>query len=369
MTTNKIDRFLKLMNDKGASDLHIAVASPPVLRVYGDLERIRYKHLSHADFENLMRPIMEKAQWDDFVLKGDMDFGYSVPGVGRFRVNVFRQEHGMGAVFRIIPVRVLSIEELGLSHAVMNFSKMDQGLVLVTGPTGSGKSTTLAAIIHEINVNRNMHILTVEDPIEFVHDSKKSLITQREIGQHAISFPEALRAAIREDPDIILVGEMRDHETVSTALEAAETGILVFATLHTNSAAKSIDRIISVFRAEEQEEIRTVLSHVLRGIVAQQLLKRKEGGRVAALEVLFATSGVANAIREGKTAMINSIIQTGKRQGMIGMDQTLQDYVARHVISPEDGFEKSLDKESFKTFLKSNDFKLDLTKFQEAEAG
>lgn len=364
---NKIDRFLKLMNDKGASDLHFAVGSPPIIRVYGDLERIRYKTISLGDFESLIKPIAEK-NWDGFISKGEVDFGYHVPSVGRFRVNLFRQEMGMTAVFRIIPVRVLSIEELGLLHQINRFAYMDQGLVLVTGPTGSGKSTTLAAIINEINHTRAMHIITIEDPIEFVHESKQSLITQREIGHHASSFADALRAAIREDPDCILVGEMRDRETVSVALEAAETGILVFATLHTNSAAKSVNRMMSVFPANEQEQIRIILSQVLRGIVSQQLLKRKEGGRIAALEVLFSSSGVANAIREGKTAMISSVIQTGKKAGMITMDQCMQDYLLENFIFPEDAYEKSLDKESFKAFMATNNIPLHVTKFQEAEA-
>ena len=364
--SNKIDRFLKLMNDKGASDLHLAVGSPPILRVYGDLERIRYKSLSLADFEGLIKPIAER-DWETFVTKGEVDFGYHVPGTGRFRVNLFRQEQGMSAVFRIIPVRVLSIEELGLLHQIDRFAYMDQGLVLVTGPTGSGKSTTLAAIINEINQNRGMHIITIEDPIEFVHDSRLSLITQREIGQHASSFADALRAAIREDPDCILVGEMRDRETVNTALEAAETGILVFATLHTNSAPKSVNRMMSVFPATEQEQIRVVLSQVLRGIVSQQLLKRKEGGRIAALEILFSSSGVANAIRENKISMVSSVIQTGKRQGMISMDQCLQEYLLEGLIFPEEAFEKSSDKESFKNFLAANQISLELNKFQEVE--
>lgn len=364
--SNKIDRFLKLMNDKGASDLHLAVGSPPILRVYGDLERVRYKSLSMADYESLIKPIAD-SYWEPFLSRGEVDFGYHVPGAGRFRVNLFRQEQGMSAVFRIIPVKVLSIEELGLLHQIDRFAYMDQGLVLVTGPTGSGKSTTLAAIINEINVNRGMHIITIEDPIEFVHESKQSLITQREIGQHASSFADALRAAIREDPDCILVGEMRDRETVNTALEAAETGILVFATLHTNSAPKSVNRMMSVFPATEQDQIRIVLSQVLRGIVSQQLMKRKEGGRIAALEILFSSSGVANAIRENKTSMISSVIQTGKKQGMVSMDQCLQEYLQQGLIFPEEAFEKSLDKESFKNFLIANEIPLQLTKFQEVE--
>ena len=362
---NKIDRFLQLMNDKGASDLHLAVGSPPVLRVYGDLERLRYKSLTQADYENLMGPIVPKGIWMAFLKTGEYDFAYHFQGVGRFRVNIFKQEHGMSATFRIIPDHILSIEELGLAPQIERYTNLDQGLVLMTGPTGSGKSTTLAALVNHINSTRNFHIITIEDPIEFVHTSKKSLITQREIGQHAVSFADSLRAAIREDPDCIMVGEMRDLETITTALHAAETGILVFATLHTNSAAKSVDRIIGVYPAEEQGEIRTVLGHVLRGIVSQQLLKRQEGGRIAALEILFASSATANAVREGKTSMINSVIQTGKKQGMISMDQCLMEYVLNNWVYPEEAYEKSLDKASFKAFLKDNGFQLKLRAFEE----
>lgn len=362
---NKIDRFLKLMNDKGASDLHLAVGSPPVLRVYGDLERLRYKALTLTDYENLMGPITPKGIWNAFLSTGDYDFAYHLAGVGRFRVNIFKQEHGMSATFRIIPDNILSIEELGLPTQVERLASIDQGLVLMTGPTGSGKSTTLAALINHINSTRQFHIITIEDPIEFVHKSNKSLITQREIGQHAVSFADSLRAAIREDPDCILVGEMRDLETITTALHAAETGILVFATLHTNSAAKSVDRIIGVFPAEEQEEIRIVLSHVLRGIISQQLLKRKEGGRIAALEILFASSAVCNAVREGKTSMINSVIQTGKKQGMFSMDQCLMEYVLNDLVFPEEAYEKSIDKQGFKSFLKENSIPLKLRAFDE----
>ncbi|OGF61448.1 MAG: type IV pili twitching motility protein PilT [Candidatus Fischerbacteria bacterium RBG_13_37_8] len=361
---NKIDRFLKLMNDKGASDLHLSVGSPPVLRVYGDLERLRYKAISQTDYENLMGPIVPKGIWAAFVKAGEYDFAYHLEGVGRFRVNIFKQEKGMGATFRIIPDHILSLEELGLPAQIEKYAMMDQGLILTTGPTGSGKSTTLAAIINHINENKKFHIITIEDPIEFVHQSKKSLITQRELGQHTTSFADALRAAIREDPDCILVGEMRDLETISTALHAAETGILVFATLHTNSAAKSIDRIIGVFPADEQEEIRIVLSHVLRGIVSQQLLKRTEGGRIAAIELLFSSSAVANAVREGKTAMINSVIQTGKKQGMYSMDQCLMEFVMSKIVFPEEAYEKSIDKETFKAFLKEHNIELKLRAFE-----
>ncbi len=354
LPSDKINRLLQLMNDRGASDLHLAVASPPVLRISGDIEALRYRSLSPNDFETFIKPITPEIYWEACRKKGEIDFAYHLEGVGRFRVNLFKQEHGMSAVFRIIPDKVLTINELGLPAQVRKFAEMSQGLVLITGPTGSGKSTTLAAMIDYVNSNRNFHIITVEDPIEFVHVNKKSLISQRELGRHALSFPDALRAAVREDPDCILVGELRDLETINTALRAAETGILVFGTLHTNSAAKSIDRMIGAFPAEEQEETRIVLSSVLRGIISQQLLKGKEGGRVAALEILFSSGAVASMIRENKSSMISSLIQTGKKQGMISMDQCLQDYVSREIVSAGDAYEKALDKESFKTFLKTN---------------
>ena len=352
--SSRINRLLELMNDRGASDLHLAVGSPPILRVYGDLEPLPYRGLSPEDFEIWVKPVATDLYWEVCKKKGEIDFAYHLEGVGRFRVNLFKQEHGLGAVFRIVPDKVLTMQELGLTEQVRKFAEMTQGLVLITGPTGSGKSTTLAALIDHINTTKNFHIITIEDPIEFVHENKKSLISHRELGRHAHSFPDALRAAVREDPDCILVGEMRDLDTISTALRAAETGILVFGTLHTNSAAKSVDRIIGAFAPEEQEETRIVLSGVLRGIISQQLLKRKEGGRVAALEILFSSGAVASMIRDNKTAMISSLIQTGKKQGMISMDQCLQDYVQRDIVTAEEAYEKALDKESFKTFLKTN---------------
>lgn len=268
----KIDRFLTLMNDRGASDFHFTVGRPPMLRTSGSMEAIRYRTVGEGDFTEMMRPVTPARLWEEFTAGGDADFSYEIPGVARYRVNLFRQQRGSGAVFRIIPTKIMTIEQLGLPPQVRRIAALTSGLVLVTGPTGSGKSTTLAAIIDMINETRSLHIITIEDPIEFVHPNKKCLIHQREIGSHAKSFAEALKAAGREDPDLILVGEMRDLETISMALTAAERGTLVFGTLHTNNAAKTVDRIINVFPAGEQESIRSVLGETVRAIVAQQLM-------------------------------------------------------------------------------------------------
>src|SRR5436305_2266426 len=272
----KIDRFLKLMNDRGASDFHLTVGRPPMLRASGTMETIRYRVISDADFEEMLERVTPPRIWADYVSSGDVDFSYEIPNVARYRVNLFRQQRGAGAVFRIIPTKILSIEQLGLPEQIRRVAEMRSGLVLMTGPTGSGKSTTLAAIIDLINETRALHIITIEDPIEFVHPNKKCLVHQREIGTHAKSFSEALKAAGREDPDLILVGEMRDPETIQMALSPAEPGTLVFGTLHTNNAAKTMDRIISVFPAGEQEGIRNVLGETIRAVVAQQLLPKTD---------------------------------------------------------------------------------------------
>ena len=279
---NRIDRFLSILPTSNGSDLHLAVGSPPILRLDGELERSRFRALTEGDFENLVRPITPPRLWDAYTETGDADFAYQMGQEGRFRVNLFRQEHGAGAVFRLIPSRIPTCEELGLPGPVAALHAAERGLVLVTGPTGSGKSTTLAAILDRINKRLPYHVVTIEDPIEFVHTNDRSLFTQREIGNDVATFAEGVKAAIREDPDCLLVGEMRDLETMRMALTAAETGLLVFATLHTNSAAKAVDRIIDAFPAAEQEEIRTVLAEVLRAVVAQQLLKKKERGRTPA---------------------------------------------------------------------------------------
>jgi twitching motility protein PilT len=347
----KIDRFLRLMNDHGASDFHLTVGRPPMLRASGAMETIRYRVISETDFLEMMKPVTPERLWDDYVNSGDIDFSYEIPGVARYRVNAFRQQRGAGAVFRIIPTKIMTLEQLGLPEQVKRVTKLRGGLVLVTGPTGSGKSTTLAAIIDLINETRALHIITIEDPIEFVHPNKKSLIHQREIGTHAKSFAEALKAAGREDPDIILVGEMRDLETIQMALSAAERGTVVFGTLHTNNAAKAMDRIISVFPAGEQEGIRNVLGDTIRAVVAQQLLPKVGGGRVAALEILFASPAIGNMIREGKTSQVTSAIQTGVKEGMIDMDTSIKRLFQEGKVSARAAYDKAIDKEQFKDLL------------------
>ena len=349
--TQKIDRFLKLMNDYGASDFHVTVGRPPMLRAAGMMETIRYRTLSDADFVEMMQPVAPPRVWDEWLRGGDADFSYEIPGVARYRVNIFRQQRGAGAVFRVIPTKIMTIDQLGLPEQVRRIAQMKSGLVLVTGPTGSGKSTTLAAIIDLINETRSLHIITIEDPIEFVHTNKKSLIHQREIGAHAKSFAEALKAAGREDPDLILVGEMRDLETIHMALSAAERGTLVFGTLHTNNAAKTMDRVISVFPASEQDGVRNILGEVIRSVIAQQLLPKNGGGRIAALEILFATPAMGNMIREGKTSQITSAIQTGIKEGMIDMDTSLRKLFEEEKISARAAYDKAIDKEQFKELL------------------
>jgi twitching motility protein PilT len=291
--------------------------------------------------------------WEEFVATGDTDLSYEVPGLARFRVNLFRQQRGSGAVFRIIPTKIMTLEQLGMPEPVRRLAEIESGLVLVTGPTGSGKSTTLAAIIDLINETRNYHVITIEDPIEFVHPNKKCLVHQREIGTHATSFSEALKAAGREDPDLILVGEMRDLETISMALAAAEKGTIVFGTLHTNNAAKTVDRVVSVFPASEQDGIRAVLGDALRAVVAQQLIPKLGGGRVAAIEILFCSPGIGNMIREGKTQQIPSAIQTGVREGMVDMDTSIRRLYDAGLISARAALDKAIDKSSFKDLLEA----------------
>src|SRR6266852_5267926 len=343
----KIDRFLKLMNDRGASDFNMAVGRPPMLRAAGSMEPIRYRVLNERDFVEMLEAVTPPHLWEEYVKDGDADFSYEIPGVARYRVNLFRQQRGGGAVFRIIPTKIMTIEQLGLPPQIRRVAELRAGLVLVTGPTGSGKSTTLAAIIDQINETRPLHIITIEDPIEFVHPNKKCLIHQREIGTHATSFAEALKAAGREDPDLILVGEMRDLETIQMALSAAERGTLVFGTLHTNNAAKTMDRIISVFPAGEPEGIRNVLGETIRSVVAQQLLPKVGGGRVAALEILFASPAIGNMIREGKTPQITSAIQTGVKEGMIDMDGSIRRLCQEKKITARAAYDKAIDKEQF----------------------
>ena len=349
--TNRIDRFLSVLPKRNGSDLHLSVGSPPILRIDGDLERVRYRALTEGDFYNLVGPITPPRIWNQYGETGDVDFAYQMGSEARFRVNLFRQERGSGAVFRLIPARVPTVEELALPQSVADLAGAARGLILVTGPTGSGKSTTLAAILDRVNRRFSKHVVTIEDPIEFVHTDDKSIFTQREIGPDVPDFAEGVKAAIREDPDCLLVGEMRDLETMRMALTAAETGLLVFATLHTNSAAKAVDRIIDAFPASEQEQIRVVLAETLRAVVAQQLLKKVGGGRVAAFEILLGSSALSNAIREGKTAQINNQIMTGRARGMIAMDQSLLELVRTGAVSRDAALERAFDRESFRSSL------------------
>jgi twitching motility protein PilT len=350
---NRIARFFRLMKDWGASDMHLSVGRPPMFRINGKIDSIRYRTLTDGDFRTLVEPITPPHIWRTFEKTGDVDFAYELPGVSRFRVNLFRQERGMGGVFRNLASNLVSLAKLNLPASMSKLVSLRSGLVVVTGPTGSGKSTTLAALISEINQTQAMHIITVEDPIEFVHANKKSLISQRELSAHTESFASALRAAARENPDAVLVGEMRDLETIRLALEAAETGILVFGTLHTNSAAKTIDRLIGVFPVDEQSGVRNTISSVLRAVIAQQLIPKKLGGRVAAVEILFGNQALSSMIREGKTFQIPGVIAAGKSEGMVGMDESLQALVESGVIDGIDALEKAIEKDAFRDWLKA----------------
>ena len=350
----RLDAFFKLMFDTGASDLHIVAGQPPILRVHGELERVKYDPLDDENLPAMLYEIAPEQKIKVFEETGDVDFGYEIPGVARFRANFFMQRSGCGAVFRQIPTKIVTADDLGLPAILKRTALLNKGLVLVTGPTGSGKSTTLAAICDHANRNRQDHIITIEDPIEFVHQSQGCLVNHREVGTHTRSFGAALRGALREDPDIILVGEMRDLETIRLALEAANTGHLVFGTLHTTSAAKTIDRVIEVFPAEEQAQVRNGLSTGLKVVVAQNLFKRiDKKGRCAALEILVCTAAVSNLIRENKTVQIPSAIQTGKVHGMQTLDDAIMDVLNKKWISPEEAYQKCIDKAKFRPFLKT----------------
>ncbi len=348
-----IDAFFKSMNQQGASDLHLVSGQQPAMRVHGDLMRVKYKELVHEELKAILYEIIDEEQQKEFDETGDLDFGYELEGVARYRGNLLMQKNGIAAVFREIPSKILTVEQLGLPPVCQELAMLEKGLVLVTGPTGSGKSTTLAAIVDYANKNRKDHILTIEDPVEFVHQSQGCIVNHREIGTHTKSFGKALRAALREDPDIILVGEMRDLETISLAMEAAATGHLVFGTLHTQSATKTVDRIINVFPAEEQAQVRTTLSEALKAVVAQALLKRiDKPGRVAALEIMITTPGISNLIREGKTFQLPSAIQTGRQVGMQSLDDALMDMLQKKTIAAEEAYKKCIEKAKFKNFLK-----------------
>jgi twitching motility protein PilT len=341
----EMESLFRQMFEMNASDLHMCVDSVPMIRHDGEILPLPGRSvLTQSDVERILMPIAPARNKEEFHKRHDTDFAYSISGLSRFRCNFFMDRKGMGGVFRVIPSKIITAEEMGLSKEILELCFLSKGLVLVTGPTGSGKSTTLCALIDYINRNRTDHIITIEDPIEFVHDNKKCLINQRQIGEHTDGFKDALRAALREDPDIVLVGEMRDLETVSIAIETAETGHLVFGTLHTSSAASTVDRIIDQFPADRQEQIRVMLASSLKGVISQMLCRKIGGGRVPALEVMFGIPSIANLIRESKIFQIPSVIQTGRKFGMCLMNDSLLDAVRKKVVEPQEAYAKAIDK-------------------------
>ena len=353
----EVDALLSQLKNDGGSDLHLAVGSVPRMRIKGELVDIEGRPvLTDTTLRSMMEEIAAPAQWVDYEHCGDLDFAYGLPGVARFRANYLVQEHGLGAVFRVIPEEILSIAQLNLPEAIVELAQLEKGLVLITGPTGSGKSTTLAAIINHINESYSRHIVTIEDPVEFVHCNKRSVISHREVGSHTGGFGPALRAAIRQDADVVLVGEMRDPETIGLATTAAEMGLLVFGTLHTQNASKTIDRIVDAFPANEQGQVRLSLSESLAGVVSQLLLPTADGhGRCAVHEILLRTSGLPNVIREGNTSMLHSIIQSGRGQGMQAMDDVLFAYAKEGRIRPADAYMKASNKARFEPLLSSSE--------------
>jgi twitching motility protein PilT len=362
-----MDRLLRALVEQSGSDLHLRVGEPPIVRRHGEMVRIEGEAtLDNTRIEAMLASIMPERNRREFTELNDTDFAHEIQGVARFRANALRDRKGAAAVFRVIPATVVTVEQLSISQEVQNLCYLTKGLVLVTGPTGSGKSTTLCSLIDLVNRARSDHVITIEDPIEFVHPNKGCVITQRQVGVHTSSFKAALRAALREDPDIILVGELRDLETVSIAIETAETGHLVFGTLHTTTAASTIDRLIDQFSADRQEQIRTMLSESLKGVVSQVLCKKIGGGRVAAREILLVNSAISNLIREGKTFQIPSIMQTSKRLGMMTMNDELMGLVEKKLVEPKEAYMKSVDKTSFVAGLKAMGFD---TSFVEVDAG
>jgi len=348
----RIDALFNMMKEQGASDLHLSSGNPPIFRLRGEMVRLNFKTLSHDEIKAILFEILSEKQKAQFEETKDLDFAYEVADLARFRGNIMMQYRGIAAVFRIIMLKILSADDLGLPEGVRRMTNFKKGLVLVTGPTGSGKSTTLAGMIDLINSTRKEHILTFEDPLEFIHQNKMSLMNQRQIGEHTESFASALKAALREDPDVILVGEMRDLITIQLAMSAAETGHLVFGTLHTSTAAKTVDRIIDVFPTDQQEQVRAMLSESLKGVVCQQLLKTADGkGRVAALEIMLGTPAIGNLIREGKTFQIPSIMQTAKKDGMQLLDQHLLDLLKTKKVNPEEAYRCAVDKKQFEQYL------------------
>jgi twitching motility protein PilT len=347
-----IDQFLAVIVAEGASDLHIAEGQPPKMRRHGDVMPIRGEAVSREEAAKMLREMCGHERWEIFEARGDLDFAYEMDESSRFRCNFLKQANGYGAVFRLIPTKIASLDQLGIPPVVKGFGHLRGGLVLVTGPTGSGKSTTLAALIDYINENFSRHIVTIEEPIEFVHQNKRSIITQREVPVDSASFPDALKAALREDADIVLVGEMRDLETISLALTAAETGLLVFGTLHTNNARKTIDRMVDAFPANKQAQVRTMLANSLRGVLAQLLLKKADAsGRLAVNEILIASPAVSAIIREGATQKLQDVIVAGKGEGMQFMDDAIHVLLQQGLVSPHEAFMKAIDKNRFKEFL------------------
>ncbi|MGH7529500.1 MAG: type IV pilus twitching motility protein PilT [Gemmatimonadales bacterium] len=354
----RLGTLLRALVESDSSDLHLRVGEPPLFRTHGEIKRQDGSALSVQDLELLILSIMPERNRADWKESGDTDFAYEIAGVARYRVNAARDRKGPVAVFRVIPAKVVTVEEMGISEEVQRLCYLTKGLVLVTGPTGSGKSTTLCALIDLVNRSRSDHIITIEDPIEFVHENKKCLITQRQVHVHTESFKTALRAALREDPDIVLVGEMRDLETIAIAIETAETGHLVFGTLHTTTAASTVDRIIDQFPADRQAQIRVMLSESLKGVISQTLCKKIGGGRVAAREILLATPAISNLIREAKVFQIPSIIQTSKKLGMLTLNDALLDLVEKKLVGPDEAYVKSVEKVGLAAALKAKGFKL-----------
>src|ERR1700726_2251294 len=347
-----LDQFLRVIVNQGGSDLHIGEGQPPKMRKHGDIAPIRQEPITHDETLSMLSEVCGPDSWELFDERGDLDFAYEMDSASRFRCNYMKQTNGYGAVFRLIPTKIATLEELGIPPIVKELGHLRGGLVLVTGPTGSGKSTTLAALVDYINENFPRHIVTIEEPIEFVHRNKRSIITQREVPVDCASFPDGLKAALREDADIVLVGEMRDLETIALALTAAETGLLVFGTLHTNNARKTIDRMIDVFPANKQAQARTMLSNSLRGVLAQLLLKKADGsGRLAVNEILIANAAVSAIIREGATQKLQDVIVSGKGQGMQFMDDAVWSLLQQGAVSPHEAFMKAIDKNWFKQFL------------------
>lgn len=348
----RIDELFRYLKEKGGSDLHLLATRPPRVRIHGSLTDVDgWGVISNEEMKELLREICSEEQWQEFEACGDLDFAWALPGEARFRVNFLNQHRGVGAVFRIIPEKILTFEDLNTPKVIRDLAYLERGLVLVTGPTGSGKSTTLASIINEINENFNKHIVTIEDPVEFVHQNKKCVLSQREVGHDTISFADALKATIRQDADVILVGEMRDRETIELAITAAEMGTLVFGTLHTNSATKTIDRLIDAFPASQQAQIRTTLADSICAIVSQLLLPTADGqGRCAAFEIMLRTNSLPNIIREGNTTMLTSVIQSGVNEGMCAMDDSLENLLMSGKISGNAAMAKAKDKARFKGY-------------------